>query len=292
LGPVINRDRPGRYSTIQLCWIKDAPDLPGHRGPRSDGRLAIFDNQEPENEGWPVAAFSNRREGVHAPATADPLWQESLVLAGGPRGRPGRPAQHGRETKRQARSHRDGSGIFAADGSLCRANEAGPDIVRSTRTKAFGPGIAHCSRRPVTALRVRPAGLRPMDLAVTDRRGARSSTRQEREPPRPGRYNAATGSGEPSPEYFSYHVEREVRRAGNGQFDGHPHEIEGSAWRDHSWGVRHWDGSAVRFFAGGTARRPKPKFPQRHPRAGTMSSIGQYCARDGRALDGGRGQQR
>jgi hypothetical protein len=222
-------------------------------------------------------------EGVHAPVTADPLWQESVVLAWwDPRA--GLAGQHriGREPNAGPGATALWSGLFRADGSLFRANEADLPLVDSPHN-GFLAGHQHMFHDGQSLRFESDQPGFAMDLAVTDIEGTFIDFDKSTNAPAES-YNAADGSGEA--EYFSYHVESEVRVRGTVEFDGSPHEIDGFGWRDHSWGVRHWDDIlAVRFFAGGDGTAANAYvFLSATTRAGTLRRMGKLRV-DGVQLD-------
>jgi hypothetical protein len=220
-------------------------------------------------------------EGVHAPSTSDPLWQESVVLAWwDPQA--GLAGQHriGREPNVGVTAL--WSGMFRSDGSLFRANEAGLPLVDSPH-HGFLAGHQHLFHDGSSLRFESDEPGYAMNLTIADVEGTFINFDQGADAPEQS-YNDADGSADAA--YFSYHVESEARVYGTVEFDGTTHAIDGFGWRDHSWGVRHWDDIlAVRFFAGGdgTARNAFV-FLSATTRAGKLRRMGTLRL-DGEQLD-------
>jgi hypothetical protein len=168
-------------------------------------------------------------EGLH-PAGDDIDWQESVYLAW-------RDAERG-----FGGNHRIGNepnratanlwcGVYADDGTRFRHNEEGLDLQRLTaHGLCAGPQrLFHDGDRLRFVLEGDGCGL---DLEIEDKPGTLSES---------GATAFTDADGNSTGAIFStnFHVSCRVR--GRVTLDGRTAAIDGSAWRDHSRGVRRWD---------------------------------------------------
>lgn len=167
-------------------------------------------------------------EGLH-PAGDDPDWQESAYLAW-------RDATSG-----LGGNHRIGNelnrdtanlwcGVYADDGTRFRCNGEGLALTRledGTGLRAGPQRIVHDGR--ILRFVLEGDGCRA-DLEITDE--------DERSYANAQTFSGASG---PTGTIFSnnFHVFCRVR--GTVELDGRTVDVDGPAWRDHSWGARRWD---------------------------------------------------
>jgi len=164
-------------------------------------------------------------EGLH-PAGPDEAWQESVYLAWRD-GAAGIGGQHrvGNELNRKTANL--WCGVYADSGARFRHNDEGVALVRCER----GAGL-ECGPQAMfhdgDALRlVLATDDCQLDLVVHD-------------PPEAIRW-IEKSTNELDGRIYSDHYNGHCRVTGRATLDGRRVDVDAMAWRDHSWGPRHWD---------------------------------------------------
>jgi hypothetical protein len=182
----------------------------------------------------PVAAHD---EGLH-PAGDDTAWQESAYLAWRDR-RAGLGGNHriGNEVNREAANL--WCGVYADNGTRFRHNDEDLPLERITDGLVAGPQRLF---RDGDALRFALDGDGcAMDLEIVDDPASLTFADAK----------AFTGSAGSAGTIFSNNFHASCRVRGRVVLDGRSVDVDAPAWRDHSWGVRHWDSFlASRSFGG------------------------------------------
>jgi hypothetical protein len=162
-------------------------------------------------------------ESVH-PASADEAWQESVFLAWhDPIRRVGGLHRIGLEENRKTSNM--WCGVFKEQGQCFRLNQEGVQFAKQTDGRAF---ICGPQRLLVEDDALRWSLETPecsMDIRMEDRRSGDLF----------GGNTAAMKAGT-----IADHYHMHCRVHGRVRLAEQTFEIDGSAWRDHSWGVRHW----------------------------------------------------
>jgi hypothetical protein len=167
-------------------------------------------------------------EGLH-PATDDADWQESVYFAW-------RDAASG-----LGGNHRIGNevnrgtanlwcGVYHQDGTRFRHNDQDLALQR-VEGHGVGAGPQRLFHDGERLRFVLDADGCQMDLVLEDEADSFSVSGAD----------TFTGSKGSAGAIFSNNFHASCRAEGSVTFDGRTVEVTASAWRDHSWGVRHWD---------------------------------------------------
>ncbi len=164
-------------------------------------------------------------EGLH-PAGPDEAWQESVYLAWrDPRSGIGGTHRIGNELNRDTSNL--WCGVYADSGTRFRQNDEGVPLVHCERGQGLqcGPQVmVHDGEALRLTLESDGCAL---DLTVHDA---------------PGRIAwIEKGKNELDGRIYTDHYNGHCRVSGTAALDGKNYAIDAMGWRDHSWGVRHWD---------------------------------------------------
>jgi len=164
-------------------------------------------------------------EGPH-PADADEAWQESVYLAWrDPRTGIGGQHRIGNEQNRETANL--WCGVYADSGERFRHNAEGVPLRRCERGAGLecGPQAMFHDGKDLRFL-LESEDCR-LDLIVQDSQGWVAWIEKST--------NALDGR------IYSDHYNGHCRVSGQASLAGRRYEIDAMAWRDHSWGPRHWD---------------------------------------------------
>jgi hypothetical protein len=176
-------------------------------------------------------------EGLH-PAGDDPAWQESAYLAWRDRDA-GLGGNHRIGNEVNGATANLWCGVYHDDGTRFRHNDEDLALERVECGMVAGPQRLF---RDGDHMRfaLNGEGCR-LDLEIIDDDGSLTLSDAK----------TFTGSKGAAGAIFSNNFHASCRVRGTATLDGHTAQINAPAWRDHSWGVRHWDSFlASRSFGG------------------------------------------